>query len=73
MEKSKITIGIEANTKKLELKLRAISKYTEALANELLGIDNTWICDCGSEKYEDVKIEDIVERNCTNCSEKYLV
>ncbi|MEK4425155.1 hypothetical protein [Solibacillus sp. FSL K6-1523] len=47
------SMGIDLDTKRFELKLRAIAKYTEALADELDGIDNAWTCEvCG----HDVKV-----------------
>jgi hypothetical protein len=39
MAKSNIVIGVEADTDALVKKLQAISKHTEALATELLSID----------------------------------
>lgn len=45
--KQSIAIAVEADTNKLQLKLRAIAKHTEALADELDAIDNE-----GSEQFD---------------------
>lgn len=46
-----IQIGVEMNTGKLQLKLRAIAKHVGALADELDAIDNLKECEaCGSYK-----------------------
>ena len=41
-------IGLDMNTDKLQLKLRAISKHLDALADELDSIDNETCNKCGS-------------------------
>lgn len=44
-----VTVNVELNTDKLQMKLRAIAKHAEALANELNEIDNLVECPhCGS-------------------------
>ena len=51
------SMGIDLDTKRFELKLRAIAKHTEALADELDVIDNAWQCDCGCEEKEEIQID----------------
>lgn len=47
--KEGLTNTIDANTNKLQLKLRAIAKHIGALADELDAIDNMFICpQCGN-------------------------
>lgn len=49
--KQSISIAVDANTDKLQLKLRAIAKHTVALADELDAIDNVWSCEsCGDAR-----------------------
>lgn len=71
---SNIQVAVEIDTDKLQRKLRAIAKYTEALADELDAIDNSWQCKCGSINYEDsilnnAETEEVVahERECNEC------
>lgn len=70
-----ITIELETNTDKMQLKLRAIAKHTEALANELDAIDNAWQCDyCGHHEY----VKHHVSGNdqlckCAKCNEKCVI
>lgn len=81
MKKAKgITVNVEMNTDKLQMKLRAIAKHTEALANELADIDNRWQCkNCGSTDYfEDIFTEMFsgdklyTKRTCLECCEEYV-
>ena len=51
--KQSLSISVDMDTDKMQLKLRAIAKHAEKLADELAAIDNAWQCDCGSFKYED--------------------
>lgn len=44
MTKRQLSILVDMNTDKLQLKLRAIAKHCEALADELDAIDNVFIC-----------------------------
>lgn len=46
-----ITVSVDMDTDKMQLKLRAIAKHAGALADELDAIDNVWQCDCGSTEY----------------------
>lgn len=78
--KRTIVIGVEADTDKLQLKLRAIAKHTEALADELDAIDNAWRCNCGSFEYMDESIHRTEDnekirrtRICSKCNEKYVL
>ena len=49
-----ITIDLGVDTNKMQLKLRAIAKHTEALADELDAIDNAWQCpNCDESNYDD--------------------
>ena len=72
-EGKKLTITVDANTSKLQLKLKAIAKHAEALANELDAIDNEWVCDCGSGElttiFEDNKP---YMKVCDRCGEQYV-
>ncbi|MDM5245749.1 hypothetical protein [Lysinibacillus sp. G4S2] len=48
-----LSISVDMNTDKMQLKLRAIEKHVGALADELDAIDNTEPCDrCGCIKTE---------------------
>ncbi|MBL3644022.1 hypothetical protein JMN23_16840 [Bacillus sp. RHFB] len=47
MEKGKVSIAVNMNTDRLQRKLRAISKHTEALVNELDEIDKDVCQVCG--------------------------
>ncbi len=70
-----IEIEIDADTSKLQLKLRAIAKYVGALADELDAIDNVWQCDCGSLDYSDHTYPSgsLVTRVCDKCKESCIV
>lgn len=47
-ERKPLSISVDMNTDKLQLKLRAIAKHAEALADELNRIDNMIECpECG--------------------------
>ncbi|MFJ7951542.1 hypothetical protein ACIQZG_08445 [Lysinibacillus sp. NPDC096418] len=59
-----IQIGVEMNTDKLQLKLRAISKHTEALADELDWIDNSFTINEQREQHGLNPIEDGDKRLC---------
>ncbi len=59
----------------MQLKLRAIAKHAEALADELDVIDNAWECEyCGHDEY-------VVHRilgndklcKCAKCNEKCVI
>ncbi|MFJ7736409.1 hypothetical protein ACIQ2D_08695 [Lysinibacillus sp. NPDC097287] len=50
-------IEVKLDTQKLQQKLRAIAKHTEALAVELDAIDNAWQCDCGCDEKEEILID----------------
>lgn len=71
------TMGIDLDTKRFELKLRAIAKHCEALANELEAIDHTWQCECGCTEYVDegfINSEVIyTKRICNNCGAAYVI
>ena len=70
--KQSISIAVDADTEKLQLKLRAIAKHAEQLANELDAIDNAWQCECGSFAYVDLYHDNtVVERTCSECNERY--
>ena len=68
---SEITVDISADTDNLVAKLRAISKHTLALVEELEGIDNAWKCEhCGHDTWVTVTVGgqpyyDVCER-CTS-------
>lgn len=67
-----LSIAIDADTNKLQVKLRAIAKHAEALADELDAIDHAWQCECGSSSYGDVYHDNLlVERVCDECKERY--
>lgn len=77
---SGLSIAINMDTNKMQLKLRAIAKHTEALANELDAIDNVWQCDCGCTKYVDESLiksgtDEVVfaKRICKDCGEAYVI
>jgi len=66
-----VAMGIDLDTSQFKLKLRAISKHTEALANELDAIDAAKCPNCGgtleiSEYYADGVIVD-TSAYCGNC------
>ncbi|MGA4519606.1 hypothetical protein ACPA0F_20320 [Solibacillus silvestris] len=74
-ERKPLSISVDVETNKLQLKLRAIAKHTEALADELDAIDNTWQCDCGSLNYTDhvYPSGSLTTRVCNGCKESYIV
>ena len=79
-ERKPLSISVEMNTDKLQLKLRAIAKHTEALVDELDRIDNAWQCDCGSIEYVDKTLTNgrtdevfYSTRTCNNCGESYAI
>ena len=79
-ERKPLSISVDMDTNKMQLKLRAIAKHTEALANELDAIDNAWQCECGLIDYEDSKLHATYtkdaksfSRKCTNCGERYYM
>lgn len=67
-----IHIGVEMDTDKLQLKLRAIAKHAEALADELECIDNDWRCDdCGSYNFSTLFSDDLAAyQACSECGKK---
>lgn len=67
-----ITIELGFNSKS-KLKLRAIAKHAEALADELDAIDNRWECPrCGESNYNDYLVDNILEqRICKGCNHSY--
>lgn len=75
-----ITVNVEMNTDKLQMKLRAIAKHAEALANELDEINNRWQCNgCGCTDYfEDTFTEMFsgdklyTKRICLECGGEYV-
>lgn len=69
-----LSIDVAMNTDNLQLKLRAIAKHTEALADELDAIDNAWQCDCGSTEFVDFYSDSkVIRRECEKCSEQYAM
>lgn len=78
-ERKPLSISVDMSTDKLQLKLRAIAKHAEALANELEAIDTAWQCDCGATEYAESKLFDddkrMVEgvRRCMGCGESYAI
>lgn len=72
-----LSISVDMNTDKLQLKLRAIAKHCEALADELDAIDHTWQCECGCTEYVDegfINSEVIyTKRICNNCGAAYVI
>ncbi|TQR28333.1 hypothetical protein C7Y47_22085 [Lysinibacillus sphaericus] len=65
-----IELGFDSKSK---LKLRAIAKHAEALADELDAIDNRWECPrCGESDYDDYFAgETFKHRVCNACSILY--
>lgn len=63
------SLGIDKDSKKLELKLKAISKHTYALAKELERIDNTVQCDkCGCLNVCTSRVNGkLVYASCNDC------
>lgn len=76
-----LSIDVAMNTDRMQLKLRAIAKHAEALADELDAIDNAWQCDCGSFKCEYSKFFSgdsgeepyLSYRECLECGEQYVI
>lgn len=68
-----ITLVVGMNTDKLKLKLRAIAKHAEALANELDAIDNAWECpNCAESNYQDLHANNEFEfRICNECNHAF--
>lgn len=71
-EKQKLTVNVDADTSKLQLKLKAIAKHAEALAYELEAIDGA--CDeCGSMEYIHLQTpESLPTKKCAMCGEEYI-
>ncbi|MER2057849.1 MAG: hypothetical protein ABTA16_03430 [Niallia sp.] len=73
-ERKSLSISVDMDTNKMQLKLRTIAKHTTALADELDAIDNAWQCDCGASDYTDLHSDSpVVERVCNKCYERYAV
>ena len=70
-EGKKLTITVDANTSKLQLKLKAIAKYAEALANELDEIDK--VCECGGKIAECFMDGKSFMKVCERRGERYHV
>ena len=68
-ERKPLSISVDMNTDKLQLKLRAIAKHAEALADELDAIDNMVVCpDCnGSEVCAMYAAGEIYHASCNDC------
>lgn len=64
-----ITIDLNVNTNKMQLKLRAIAKHAEALANELDAINNAWSCsNCGHDAYMSFFADNELQyKQCERC------
>ena len=73
-EGRKLSIAVDVNTSKLQLRLKAIAKHAEALTIELDKIDNMFMCDCGSTGFTEVVTADnkVVTRVCEKCGEEYF-
>lgn len=75
-ERKPLSISVDMDTNKMQLKLRAIAKHTEALADELDAIDNAWQCDCGCTEYV---VHEVLEKiqhqlcKCVKCGEKFVI
>lgn len=71
-EGRKLTVNVDANTSKLQLKLKAIAKHAEVLANELEEIDKA--CDeCGSMEFIHLQSPGNPPiKECTKCGEGYF-
>lgn len=79
-ERKPLSISVDMDTRNMQLKLRAIAKHTEALANELDAIDSAWQCACGCTQYVDEGLinseTDAViyeKRVCNDCGEAYAI
>lgn len=72
-----ITVSVNMDTDKMQLKLRAIAEHTTALADELDRIDNLEPCrECGSLNHSVSKVYDGDELfshyiECHDCGVKY--
>lgn len=70
-KKSKVSIAVDMNTDSMQRKLRAISKHTEALANELEEIDKDRCPVCGVAIHRTTYFVDGIEANsvtvCPKC------
>lgn len=68
-----IQIGVEVNTDKLQLKLKAIVKHAGALADELDAIDDMKECPaCGSLEYETFYEDNVLKDNqCKRCGKHF--
>lgn len=64
-------MGIGLDTKRFELKLRAIEKHAGALADELDAIDNGWTCECGSEEYKITYDNVRIDNQCMGCGKRF--
>ncbi len=67
-----ITIDLGLSDKSV-LKLRAIAKHAEALADELESIDTPWECpNCSKNNYKDIFVGNTLEyRFCKECKHAY--
>lgn len=73
-ERKPLSISVDMNTDKLQLKLRVIANHCEALANELDAIDSTWQCECGCTEYVDEGfINSCMKRICNDCGAAYVI
>lgn len=70
-----ITVSVDMDTDKMQLKLRAFAKHVGALADELDAIDNAWQCECGSLDYSDHAYPSgsLVTRVCDKCKESHII
>lgn len=71
-ERKPLSISVDMSTDKMQLKLRAIAKHAEALANELEAIDNVVICpECGSDDVCTLRLGEeqrLADATCNNCN-----
>lgn len=72
-ERKPLSISVDMDTNKMQLKLRAIAKHAEALADELESIDNPWECpNCSKNNYKDIFVGNTLEyRFCKECKHAY--
>lgn len=65
-----ISITLDMESGKMQRQLRAIAKHTEALANELRGIDEEVCPECGSTELETVTVysDNRVEESLISCN-----
>lgn len=70
-------ISVKLSTQKFIRQLQAVSKHTEALANELAEIEETTCDKCGGPlEVETLYSDDEVYHKtgrCTDCGEKYVL